>query len=150
MARRLGALICKSESDEEAASNEFAISGGLLFRVKGNHQFRFPLICQWLQKVHHSACLHNIANDKHKTTKKLFEITQHCQNKEQRTALFIQDGSIGEKFTEIHQIVRKDSVRLQMTPKWLQNFALELDLISLQAGSSTASNNFKIFDPMFK
>ena len=68
----LGALICKGEADEEAASSEFAISGGLLFWVKGNHQFRFPLICQWLQKVHHSAPLHNIANDKHKTLKKAF------------------------------------------------------------------------------
>ena len=67
VAGRLGALICKSEGDEEAAWNEFAISGGLLFSVKGNHQFRFPLVCQWLQKVHHSGCLHNIANDKHKS-----------------------------------------------------------------------------------
>ena len=55
----------------------------MFFWEKGNHQFRFPLICQWLQKVHHPACLHNIANDKHQTSEKLFEITQQCQNKVQ-------------------------------------------------------------------
>ena len=57
----LGAPIWRRGDDQEPAWKVFVGSGGLLFLVKGNHQFRFPLICQWPQKVHFSGRLRNIA-----------------------------------------------------------------------------------------